>query len=417
MNDKPLFVPLLDNGNNSVMASFMIAHAEAFSGRNVHMMRASDSHANRGMNKVACAFLKSGCDTWINIDADTIFTRRNIDHLLSHGDRQLVYGIYPKKQDDTPPCLCTFNTVPVPDAESLAVVRRSGRGFMLVRRELLEAMKEENGGPALRYHNHDEVEWDFFPSGPVVGEMSALGDGKDELGYPVREWISEDWFFCERARALGVETVVDVRIALGHEGYKTYRFGVDQIARMDSNINSWKEIHGWFDFEDVYKRIVNAIPDGGQFAEVGCWMGRSLAAFHELAKASGKRISLHAVDTFKGAPANPVHAAMLEAHGGSVEKIFRENMKAVGVNGELTVHPFESVLAAANFSDGSLDAAFIDADHREEFVKADIKAWLPKIKSGGILAGHDADEAGVAKAVVELLPSAKVYGRTWVVTV
>ena len=416
-NDKPLFIPLLDNGNNSVMASFMLCHAEAFGGRNVHMMHASDSHANRGMNKVACAFLKSNCNTWINIDADTLFTRKDIDRLLSHGDRQLVYGIYPKKQDDTPPCLCTFETVPVPDDEDLATVRRSGRGFMLVRRELLEAMKEDNGGPALRFHNHGEVEWDFFPSGPVTGAMSALGDATDPDGYPVREWISEDWYFCERARALGVPTVVDVRIALGHVGSKVYRFGVEQITRLDSNISSWKEIHGWFDFQDIYKRIVAAIPDGGQFAEVGCWLGRSLGAFHQYAQEARKRIHLHAVDTFKGDPSNPLHAAILDAHGGSVETAFRANMAAVGVNGELTVHVGDSAAAAAKFADQSLDAAFIDADHRLEFVRADIQAWLPKIKPGGILAGHDADETGVGQAVLELLPRARVFGRTWLVTV
>jgi len=55
-----------------------------------------------------------------------------------------------------------------PDEKGLAEVRRSGRGFMLVKRELLEMMKEDNGGPALRYHNHEKIEWDFFTSGPVT---------------------------------------------------------------------------------------------------------------------------------------------------------------------------------------------------------------------------------------------------------
>jgi hypothetical protein len=225
-SDKPLFVPLLDNGNGSVMASFMIDHHAAFSGRNIVMDRASDSHANRGMNRIACQFLKSNCDTWINIDADIRFRRRDIDSLLSH-KLPLVYGIYPKKQDDTQACLCTFHDVD--ESAQLVRVRRCGRGFMLVDRSLLEAMKEDNGGPALRYHNHGEVEWDFFPSGPVRGSMSAMGDGVDSDGYPIREWISEDWYFCEVARSLGVETFVDTSIALGHVGAKEYRFGPDQL--------------------------------------------------------------------------------------------------------------------------------------------------------------------------------------------
>lgn len=48
-----------------------------------------------------------------------------------------------------------------------------------------------------------------------------------------------------------------------------------------------------------------------------------------------------------------------------------------------------SVEAAKTFLDESVDAVYIDANHKFEFVVEDIKAWLPKIRKGGILAGHD----------------------------
>jgi cephalosporin hydroxylase len=48
-----------------------------------------------------------------------------------------------------------------------------------------------------------------------------------------------------------------------------------------------------------------------------------------------------------------------------------------------------SVEAANEFINNSLDFAYIDACHTYEHVKADIQAWYPKIKSGGILCGHD----------------------------
>ena len=45
--------------------------------------------------------------------------------------------------------------------------------------------------------------------------------------------------------------------------------------------------------------------------------------------------------------------------------------------------------AAHAMPDNTLDFCFIDADHRYEAVKQNIELWLPKIKSGGIICGHD----------------------------
>jgi predicted O-methyltransferase YrrM len=41
------------------------------------------------------------------------------------------------------------------------------------------------------------------------------------------------------------------------------------------------------------------------------------------------------------------------------------------------------------FEDESIDFLFIDADHSFEAVKKDLKLWYPKVKTGGIIAGHD----------------------------
>lgn len=48
-----------------------------------------------------------------------------------------------------------------------------------------------------------------------------------------------------------------------------------------------------------------------------------------------------------------------------------------------------SVEAAARVPDGSLDFVYIDGNHARAFVKADLRAWTPKVRRGGIVAGHD----------------------------
>lgn len=70
----------------------------------------------------------------------------------------------------------------------------------------------------------------------------------------------------------------------------------------------------------------------------------------------------------------------------------------------LSLLDLPSIEAAALVPDGSLDFAFIDADHRYEHVRADIQAWRPKIRPGGFLTGHDYHRkrfAGVVQAVNE----------------
>lgn len=48
-----------------------------------------------------------------------------------------------------------------------------------------------------------------------------------------------------------------------------------------------------------------------------------------------------------------------------------------------------SVEAAKGFKDGALDFVYVDANHDLPHVIEDMCAWLPKVRSGGILAGHD----------------------------
>ena len=74
----------------------------------------------------------------------------------------------------------------------------------------------------------------------------------------------------------------------------------------------------------------------------------------------------------------------------------------------------QSVTASRFFPDNSLDFVFIDAAHDYESVKQDIKAWLPKVKKGGVIAGDDFSTwPDVAKAVNEIFPEAVKEDIYW----
>jgi len=62
----------------------------------------------------------------------------------------------------------------------------------------------------------------------------------------------------------------------------------------------------------------------------------------------------------------------------------------------------QTVEAAAYVGTGELDFVFIDADHRYKSVLADIKAWMPKVRNGGYITGHDCEHPEVKRALIEI---------------
>lgn len=54
-----------------------------------------------------------------------------------------------------------------------------------------------------------------------------------------------------------------------------------------------------------------------------------------------------------------------------------------------SIYRMDSARAASKFDDRSLDFVYIDGDHSFDGCRSDILAWAPKVKIGGVLAGHD----------------------------
>lgn len=86
--------------------------------------------------------------------------------------------------------------------------------------------------------------------------------------------------------------------------------------------------------------------------------------------------------------------------------------------GRVKVLPEPSHLAVKHVKDNSLDFVFIDADHSYKECLRDIKVWIPKVKKGGLICGHDFEHAafpGIKKAVEEVFGDdfQKTYDRIW----
>lgn len=62
-----------------------------------------------------------------------------------------------------------------------------------------------------------------------------------------------------------------------------------------------------------------------------------------------------------------------------------------------------SANAHVRIADSSLDFVYIDGNHIYEFCFNDIKLYLPKLKPGGLMSGHDFQQEGVKKAVRDFI--------------
>lgn len=150
-------------------------------------------------------------------------------------------------------------------------------------------------------------------------------------------------------------------------------------------------IEGWVTPSELafLQAIMFVLPPGARVVEVGSWKGRSTVAICEALKQIDGRLT--AVDTFRG------DTDTGDATG--VEQEFRAN--TAPFSGLLDVVVADSRAAAEDVDDESLDCVFIDAYHAYEAVSADIRAWAPKVKPGGILCGHDWGWPSVKVAVRE----------------
>lgn len=154
-------------------------------------------------------------------------------------------------------------------------------------------------------------------------------------------------------------------------------------------INSYQDIQGWFDFEDIYSAVVERARDGDVFIEIGTWMGKSTAFLAQKIKESGKEIKLYAVDTFQGEDSCEFHLQTVKEHGGSIYEAFWQNMIDLKLSDYVTPIISESHKCLEQIPETKFDFIFVDGDHKADPFKRDFEYFYPVVKKGGIFGGHD----------------------------
>lgn len=177
-----------------------------------------DSLVCRARNRLVADFLASDSTHLFFIDSDLIFSAEHVARIAAHAGRgvPIVAGLYPKKQRELGWVCNVLEPCPGIDEHDLQPVKYAGTGFLCIAREVFEKMKLNYSEARYDPDDGDGVEgslWDFFPVG--IRECPETGR---------RRYLSEDWWFCQRALDLGYQVMIDTRIVCKHVGQFIYPF-------------------------------------------------------------------------------------------------------------------------------------------------------------------------------------------------
>lgn len=136
---------------------------------------------------------------------------------------------------------------------------------------------------------------------------------------------------------------------------------------------------------DDFPLWLNILNLRGEGAEIGTQRA-SFSSFL-LSHWGGRR--LHSIDPWRNFDTGE-YVDTANVAGDIQEANFRTAGDRLRPFGERSsIHRKTSTEAAPSFPDGSLDFVYIDAQHHYEAVVEDIETWFPKVRVGGVVAGHD----------------------------
>jgi hypothetical protein len=172
----------------------------------------NESLISRARNTLSAKFLATPESTHLMfIDADIGWEPWHLLALLNH-DKDVIGGLYPMKTIPVKWCVNGIPGAPDNDPNGLLEVTKTGTGFLLIKRHVLEKIASH---PAVKPFKND------------IGLDANLDQYmKTYFDTAVREnrYYSEDWTFCENWRDLGGQVWVDKRVLLRHTGTYVFDF-------------------------------------------------------------------------------------------------------------------------------------------------------------------------------------------------
>ena len=140
-------------------------------------------------------------------------------------------------------------------------------------------------------------------------------------------------------------------------------------------------------------KLAELLPGDAVVIEIGSYLGESAEIFLK----TGRVRRIYCIDPYKsGYDASDITSTM---EMDEVKAGFYERMKPYG-QAVVPMH-MTSGRAVKFFESGCADMVYVDGCHLFEAVKSDIETYRPKVKAGGMIAGHDFDQEQVARAVRE----------------
>lgn len=134
--------------------------------------------------------------------------------------------------------------------------------------------------------------------------------------------------------------------------------------------------------------LLRALPKGGRCAEIGVWKGD----FAQQILDEKAPVELHLVDPWIFRPDYPrrMYGGKIAKSQSDMDAIFRGVEARFANVGAVTIH---RAISAVYFSqlDAVLDWVYIDGDHSESAVFADLVGAWRALKPGGIISGDDVD--------------------------